>query len=726
MRRETEGFLFDIHEGHDAVVLWIYGDDGRLLRLDAAFQPRIYARGASSVLRALGQEMLRRGMLQSWRMTEGIEFWSGKTIDVGEFTPRHYSDHRRVVNHLAAALGESALYNADLQIPQYYLYASGLFPLCRCGIEYEGEIVEKVHCLSSPWDPTYQLPPLRLLEMKLSRSPFLPLGKGNSLILSSDGLCYELHPRTWRELVQMVNDALGRFDPDVVVTEHGDDAIFPALVQAAQRQRLSLRLDRDTVFTERAIRREGRSYFSYGRILYKPPSYIGYGRWHIDRATSFIVSETGLDGLIELSRLSRLPPQKAARTSPGTAMNSIECYQAFSEGILIPYAKAEPEKYKTAWELLIADKGGLTYVQPVGAFENVAEIDYASMYPTLMMKKNLSPETVRCSCCLSARVPEIGYTVCQRREGLLPRALRPLLELRRAYKQLKQAHQGDARALYDRRQHALKWLLVTCFGYTGYRNARFGRIEAHEATTAWGRELLLQAKEMAEARGFHLLHALTDSLWITKPHMSEEDVLALCRDITRQTDVEMTLEGIYRWIVFLPSKENAERGVACRFFGRFSHGELKSRGLLGRRHDMPPFIREVQRALLHVLGDADSLQQCRERIPQAHALVQSWHQQLCQGRVEPSDLVITRRLSKAPDAYRVDTLPAKAARQLTRVGTRLHAGEIIRYLVVDRSDERRRVRADAFIETATEYDVQYYTRLLQDAVDEILRGLVVP
>jgi hypothetical protein len=39
---------------------------------------------------------------------------------------------------------------------------------------------------------------------------------------------------------------------------------------------------------------------------------------------------------------------------------------------------------------------------------------------------------------------------------------------------------------------------TVCFGFLGYRNARFGRIEAHEATTAWGREKLLSAKEIAE------------------------------------------------------------------------------------------------------------------------------------------------------------------------------------------------------------------------------------
>jgi hypothetical protein len=62
----------------------------------------------------------------------------------------------------------------------------------------------------------------------------------------------------------------------------------------------------------------------------------------------------------------------------------------------------------------------------------------------------------------------------------------------------------------------LKWLLVCCFGYTGYKNARFGKIEAHEAINALAREKLLVAKEAAEQRGFRVLHALVDSIYVQK------------------------------------------------------------------------------------------------------------------------------------------------------------------------------------------------------------------
>ena len=64
----------------------------------------------------------------------------------------------------------------------------------------------------------------------------------------------------------------------------------------------------------------------------------------------------------------------------------------------------------------------------------------------------------------------------------------------------------------------LKWMLVTCFGYTGYKNAKFGRIEVHEEITAGqSREILIQTKDIAEAMGFTVLHGIVDCLWVQGP-----------------------------------------------------------------------------------------------------------------------------------------------------------------------------------------------------------------
>jgi hypothetical protein len=172
------------------------------------------------------------------------------------------------------------------------------------------------------------------------------------------------------------------------------------------------------------------------------------------------------------------------------------------------------------------------------------------------------------------------------------------------------------KASYDRRQTALKWTLVTSFGYLGYRNARFGRIEAHEAVTAFGREKLLQAKEICEEEGFELLHAITDSLWIRKKGFREEEVLELCQKISEATGITMSLEGIYRWMAFLPSKGNPESPVANRYFGLFKNGKIKARGLAFRRSDIPPLIQEAQLRMLEVAAKAKDMDDYRSRVPE--------------------------------------------------------------------------------------------------------------
>ena len=94
-----------------------------------------------------------------------------------------------------------------------------------------------------------------------------------------------------------------------------------------------------------------------------------------------------------------MPLQQAARSSPGTLITSMQLARAVADGILIPWRKAEPEHFKTAGELLTIDKGGLIFMPPIGLYTQVAEVDFASMYPTIMAIHNISPETVNCRCC---------------------------------------------------------------------------------------------------------------------------------------------------------------------------------------------------------------------------------------------------------------------------------------------------------------------------------------
>jgi DNA polymerase-2 len=280
----------------------------------------------------------------------------------------------------------------------------------------------------------------------------------------------------------------------------------------------------------------------------------------------------------------------------------------------------------------------------------------------------------------------------------------------------------EAAAGYRQRQNALKWMLVTCFGYLGYKNARFGRIEAHEAVTAFGRDKLLTAKEICEAAGCRVLHGLTDCLWIKRPGLTEAELETLCREISQATGVNLALEGVYRWIVFPASRQNPERPVATRYFGVFQDGSLKIRGLACRRRDTPPLVRRAQEALLERLATAATAAEIAALLPEVEDLGEHYRQMLRQGGVRPQDLVITRVLSQAPGDYRVDTPTALAARQLERAGLKPAPGEKIRFIHREkRGPKESRVQAAPFLDNLEDYDLEAYLELLNRALEEVLQ-----
>jgi DNA polymerase II len=718
-KNKIEGWLFDVDELGPRLALWVYDAGGKLHRLTHEFSPPIYVSGARDELKRLSSDLWRRGFVSGGRWEKRREFWTGEEIEVLRL---NVSDSSKLssLREIAGVFDQTlSFYNLDIPTAQYYLYLSGLFPMCRleCEADEWGNVIEIV-ARNSAYDFHHLTPALSVLKM--SGEKMQPLSSKSRLIVEWSGKTSVFH-LTRAGVISAFNQLIERADPDLILSERGDTLLFPALLSLARREGSDLQLDRDRMKTRRKIETEGRTYTTYGQVIYKGPSYPLFGRWHIDRKNSFAYHETDLEGLLELARLAQSPVQRTARRSPGTAMTSIQLGRAVTEGILVPWRKSEPERFKTALQLLTVDKGGLTYQPKVGAFEGVAEVDYASMYPSLMVVHNISPETVLCHCCENQAVPEADYNICARRRGLIPLTLAPLVERRQKLKELmRSAADERTRAIYDARRTAIKWMLVSCFGYMGYRNAKFGRIEAHEAVTAFGRETLLQAKEIAEGRGFRMLHALTDSLWISKAGTTEDELRKLCGAITAETQVDMSLEGVYRWIVFLSSKVKEGRPVPSRYFGVFSDGALKTRGLAHRRRDTPLYVKEVQEEMLTILSEALTLDELREKQRAALELLELRIAELERGEVHISRLIVEQVLSRDVEDYAVQTRTALAARKLRDVGIHVHPGESVGYVIADAKakDKARRVTIGGEGEELR-YDVKEYVKRLRDAGKEV-------
>ncbi len=741
------GWVFDLVPAGPGMEVWFRTEAGATVTLRAPFRPSFSVAG-----RGLRESSLRAAAAR-WgcglARGEGTEFFSGRRLPAWTFTAPAPPLLRAAVRKAEKAFGPEALFNADIAPEQQFACATGLFPFsfAEAACTADGALLS-CRVADSPWDVDAPFPAFSTALVKTEGQGHPAHGRRRPLTFSAEGRTHVLSWDDGEGFLKEFLALLGAADPDLLVTEYGDDDIFPRLLALAARLRVPFapgRLPRppgDAAAPaspggrgRRADAKEGvrrdkeRSYVSYGRVVFRAAAHTLTGRWHVDAHNSFLFGEAGLPGLIELARLSGIPLQKVARSSPGTAISAMQVAVALRRGILVPYKKREPEEFKSGTELVVADKGGLTYLPRPGLHENVAELDFASMYPSLMARYNISPETINCRCCRGGSaggrpglpVPEIGAHTCRRRRGLIPETIAPVLEKRRRLKERQKAAAAEEeREFFRKRQTALKWLLVVCFGFLGYRNARFGRIEAHEAVTAWGREKLLAAKETAEREGFSFLHGLTDALWVKKRGASPEDYRRLAESITREAGMPIALEGIYRWIAFFPSKRNPQVAVPNRFAGAFENGEIKARGIAMRRSDAPPLVAALQRGLLREMAEAGDVAALRAMLPRLREAVEAAVTELREGRVPPEALSVARRLSKAPERYVADTVAALVARELCGRGVALRPGSTIRYLLTD-----ERGRAMGFLDGSEAPDVAAYERMLREAGEELL-GLLYP
>jgi DNA polymerase-2 len=717
------GWLLDLYpDEQDGLVLWFIGEDGSRLRFNQSFPITFYAAGPVARLRELWRYLREQTLSLTMSRSRRQDLFSGP-LDVLAIEVANAALQPRLFSRLLRHFPDLDFFDADIPVSVRYAAKHEVFVLTHCQIETtEAGEIRAISALDSRWALDLEMPPLRILAIEPDCNPHQREPTSINLTIAGHKTHLPLRPR--RQLLLLLQAKLKRHDPDVIVTNWGDTWLFPYLFEAGHKNDTSqFNLNRD--LRRGVLQRRERSYYTYGQVVYRGNQIHLFGRWHIDQWNAMMYGQYGLEGVLEQARVTGLPVQEVARKSPGAGITAMQMQVALREEILVPYHKQQAEQFKSARDLMRSDRGGLVYQPLVGLHHDVAEIDFVSMYPSIMVHFNISPESVGNASSHIDVVPEIGIPVDQRRPGLVPKTLRPLLEKRIAIKErLATLNRRDCRyGPLKARSDALKWLLVVCFGYLGYKNARFGRIESHESVTAYGREALLQAKEAAEDMGFTVLHMYVDGLWVKRlGKKSNADFQPLLDEIALRTGLPIALEGIYRWIAFLPSRLDARVPVPNRYFGVFQDGLLKVRGIDIRRHDTAPFIAAAQLRALEQLARMPEGRSLAESVPLVMASLKLTLAKLRSGQIPLEELVITQTLSRPLEEYRQPSPAARAAQQLRTAGKELRPGQRVRF-VYARGEPG--VWAWDLLETPPpeSVDVERYTDLLLRASSAILQPL---
>lgn len=730
-------FLFDAQPVGNNIYLWLKTANG-MVRVAEEYKTFFYAKhedmaGLETKLKGKGLEPVLEEMPNLYGGVEQVFRISVGAADFNQTVRWLEKEYKYKID----------LYNCDIQLNHRYLYDKGLMPLHEVEFEYEGNgSVSAAEVAKLKWIENvdkggfeYEVPKLKTLslEFKLTDKKY-----GENTHVTGIYFNGELFRGYEKKLLWDFKYFYEKEDPDVVIFDNEEEFLIPFLCERMKKYGWNFNFGREK--QEFELKR-GKSYFSYGHIVRRAPAYYFHGRWHLN-ANWFMFSEGNLNGLMEFSRTTGVLPQKAARTSPGSGVSNLQVLEAYRQGYLVPYKKNQTELFKSGMELYAADRGGMILEPKVGLHTDIAEIDFFSLYPSIMVVHNLSPETMECTCCKEERnlalgeglnvgqaqegncVPQLGFRVCTKRDGILRTILAPILKRRKYYKKMKKETTGEIQQMYEERSAVLKWLLVTCFGYTGYKNAKFGRIECHQSICAYARHKLLQAMRIAEKHGFQVVHGIIDSMWIKKEGYRKEEVEAVCREIEEVTKVPIKIENFYRWFVFLPSLVNAKVPVPSRFYGANLDGEIKVRGIELRRRDTCDFIKRFQEECLLLLAAARDAGEFHERIPQLFFVLDKYLKKLRDGDVMLHEVIIKRQLSKPLNRYRGNNVQKHLAEQLTKRNVVVAPGMSVRYVYVKNGTRGQKQYQKAvptfLLKKEDVIAIEEYEKLLIKALEAVL------
>ncbi len=407
-----------------------------------------------------------------------------------------------------------------------------------------------------------------------------------------------------------------------------------------------------------------------------------------DVVSTMLLAEKLLPFGSQLSQVSGLPLDQVMAASVGFRLEWRLIREAKKLGELVPN-RVERGEETYAGAVVLRPKPGI--------HEWIAVLDFSSMYPNIMIKYNVGPDTLlrpgEDPGPEGAYVaPDVGHRFRREPPGFFKRVLEKFLSMRRMVKEeMAKAPKGSPLyRLLDERQRAIKLLANACYGYLGWPGARWYCRECAESVTAWGRHTILSAIDLARSLGLRVIYGDTDSLFVD---YKEDKVREFMRLVEERLGFEIKLEKVYRRVFFTEAKK--------RYIGLTIDGKIDVVGFEAVRGDWSELAKETQiRVAEIVLRTGD--------VEKAVEYVRSIVEDLRRGRVDPKKLVIWKTLTRRPSQYEAEQPHVHAARIMMRAGYRVEPGMKIGFIITRGSGPLSRRAKPYFMVDPGEIDYNYY------------------
>jgi len=425
--------------------------------------------------------------------------------------------------------------------------------------------------------------------------------------------------------------------------------------------------------------------------------------------------------ILAMSRIARMPMEDVSRQGVSRWIRNFLYHEHRQRNFLIPNSEdILALKGGTSTKAIIKGKKykGAIVVDPVpGVHFNVAVMDFASLYPSIIKVHNLGYQTLLCNHedCKTNKVPETTHWICTKNKALESLLIGSLRDLRVKWYKPKSKDKTlpkDLQSWYSVIPSALKVVLNASYGVFG--SPAFGLYcpPVAEATAAIGRDVITKTIEKAKSLDIEVLYGDTDSVFLKNP--SPEQIEILAEWSKKNMEMELEVEKWYRYAVFSSRKKN--------YLGILKGGGVDVKGMTGKKRHIPPYIKKAFYALEERLEQVQSPADFDEAKKDIRKIIRDRYLRLKQRRWgdTPEALAFHVVLGKPLEAY-TKTTPqhVKAALILKKIGYEMKAGDLISFVKVLKDPRVKPVQ----IASNSEIDVDKYVAYLQSTFDQILDAL---
>ncbi|MFT4309185.1 MAG: DNA polymerase domain-containing protein [Candidatus Woesearchaeota archaeon] len=575
------------------------------------------------------------------------------------------------------------LYNADISPEEEFMLKNNIFPFTNTNDNNEYFIEE---------DPELTNTVIELVSSGDIQSSFNNQIKKIILddrVISGDE----------KEVLTTFKDEFTRIDPDIIIIERAY-LYFPYIMHRFKENNILFEPNRIGEYNHEY--KEGRAWHSYGLVIYKDRPIRLKGRLLIDTNTA-IGRSSDISGIIELCRMSGARFQNIVSRSFGFVFQQKIIRTLYQNNMLVPYKEKPVDTPMKVSEYIKSDRYGHRMDPKPGFYNNIIEIDFASMYPWIIYYYNISADTLLSNKSPLRRVPGLSIMISDYNMGIIPLSIKPFLDKRMEYKK-------NPTTINNKRSEALKAVLVSSYGYLRFREFKLGLGVAHMTIGAYSRELLLDTKEIAEEQGYKAINGVVDSLYLQYKEYSEQKIRGLLSEATKRTMIPLELKSVYEWMIILPSIADNRRRVSTRYYGLKKTGEYKIRGLMLRSKGHPPYARMIQQSLIESMKGIRKRNDIQEHFPKLTRILREAIKKLY--TIKHEKLVYTRIIGR--EEYAKNTSIRQALNDYRKRGIKLYPGQKIRYIITNKG-------AVMPTEKNLIIDYEHYKKILIKSLYEIMQ-----